>query len=139
MTNGPMHYLVHLSGFLNTCQCHTTARPSPPPPQPHPLLTHFRHGPGRFGDIKGLANISCSGLCTEGHFCPLGSALPTAVPCGNASVYCPTGSGSPVQAGVWIVTSLSLRSQLTVLQYLECTARFAQPILQASCLHDSVA
>ena len=35
------------------------------------------------------------GFCRAGHYCPQGSAVADAVDCGNATVYCPSGSFAP--------------------------------------------
>ena len=35
------------------------------------------------------------GFCSPGYLCPQGSATPTAENCGNATVYCPSGSFAP--------------------------------------------
>ena len=57
---------------------------------------------GRFGCSTGIGSALCSGPCTPGFFCPLGSSSSQAYPCGGnasdplaAAFYCPTGSGSP--------------------------------------------
>ena len=51
---------------------------------------------GRYGNELGLFNSSCSGSCSPGFYCPLGSTNSTFIRCGDASVYCPEGSSSPV-------------------------------------------
>ena len=51
---------------------------------------------GRYGSELGLFNSSCSGSCSPGFYCPLGSTNSTFIRCGDASVYCPEGSSSPV-------------------------------------------
>ena len=51
---------------------------------------------GRYGGELGLFNSSCSGSCSPGFYCPLGSTNSTFIRCGDASVYCPEGSSSPV-------------------------------------------
>ena len=58
---------------------------------------------GRAGIVDGLTNSSCSGECEAGFYCPAGSTSFTAVPCGNAGVYCPPASGGPttVSAGYY--------------------------------------
>jgi len=51
---------------------------------------------GRFGSTMGNTNSSCSGVCTEGHYCPQGSSSSKQYPCGkDATVYCPRGSSEP--------------------------------------------
>ena len=51
---------------------------------------------GRYGSTVANTNSSCSGLCTEGYFCPEGSSSPKQFPCGtDATVFCPRGSESP--------------------------------------------
>jgi hypothetical protein len=52
--------------------------------------------PGRFGATSGAENSSCSGACAAGYVCAAGSVTSTAAPCGDASVYCPAGSGLPL-------------------------------------------
>ena len=56
-----------------------------------------------------------SGPCTEGYFCPSGSSKSEEVPCGDPSLYCPTGSPSPlaVQPGWYTVNgSTTTRSAI---------------------------
>src|SRR5262249_4025647 len=50
--------------------------------------------PGTFGNITGLLNSTCSGICQAGYYCPSGStsANQTACPVG---FYCPDQSGMP--------------------------------------------
>lgn len=42
-----------------------------------------------------MADPECSGKCTAGHFCPVGSISPFERKCGGVSVYCPEGSWQP--------------------------------------------
>ena len=51
---------------------------------------------GFFGDSYGLSSISCSGACHHGFICPSGSSSSFSIDCGNATVYCPTGSSYPL-------------------------------------------
>jgi hypothetical protein len=51
---------------------------------------------GRFGNVSGLVSSDCSGECAAGYYCPVGSSQSDEHPCGGVSVYCPPGSGSPV-------------------------------------------
>ena len=39
--------------------------------------------------------MSCSGVCTEGYYCPLGSVSAMESVCGSHSVFCPRGTGAP--------------------------------------------
>lgn len=50
---------------------------------------------GRFGDVPGLSDPSCSGVCMEGYYCPSGSISATQVECKAVDEYCPQGSGVP--------------------------------------------
>jgi hypothetical protein len=43
---------------------------------------------GRYQDAPG----SCQGVCTAGYFCPLGSTVDKAEPCGGSEWYCPEGT-----------------------------------------------
>ena len=52
---------------------------------------------GSFGMMAGLTSPLCSGLCTAGYYCGLGSTSSTQSMCGDTSVYCPEGSGQPVK------------------------------------------
>lgn len=60
---------------------------------------------------------SCSGPCTAGYYCPLGSITPTAVACGGAQVYCPPGSGAPipVDAGYYSTSTAALPAAQTAM------------------------
>lgn len=51
---------------------------------------------GRYGSEPGLGSRECSGLCRGGYYCPDNSTSPEEHECGNVSVYCPAGSGSPL-------------------------------------------
>lgn len=51
---------------------------------------------GRYGDVAGLKDSKCSGLCAAGYYCPLGSTSSMQQACGDASVYCPEGSATPI-------------------------------------------
>jgi hypothetical protein len=60
---------------------------------------------GRFGSAAALPNASCSGECTAGYHCPLGSVSGTALACGSVTVFCPAASGSPLAVAVgWYST-----------------------------------
>eukprot|EP00752_Nemacystus_decipiens_P010517 g9365.t1 len=50
---------------------------------------------GRFGASQMSVNASCSGSCSEGHFCPEGSHRADQYVCGNAAAFCPEGSSAP--------------------------------------------
>ena len=50
---------------------------------------------GRYGSRRRLWNVTCSGLCREGYFCPAGATSETERECGDSSVYCPEGSEVP--------------------------------------------
>ena len=58
--------------------------------------TAFNCSAGRFGCATGLGSPDCNGPCAAGFFCPPGSDSNRRYACGNASVYCPEGSGIPV-------------------------------------------
>lgn len=51
---------------------------------------------GVFGSTIGLQTASCSGQCSKGYFCPVGSTRADQQECGSASVYCPKGSTIPI-------------------------------------------
>ena len=62
---------------------------------------------GTYGDSEGLKQKNCSGLCTLGNFCPLGSSTPTLCPAGTygdseglkddaCSGLCPLGNFCPL-------------------------------------------
>ena len=53
---------------------------------------------GRFGATEGLDTIGCSGPCSAGYFCPIGSVADTEVQCGAPSLFCPGGMGAPLEA-----------------------------------------
>ena len=62
--------------------------------------TTFPCPPGRFGCATGLGSPDCNGPCAQGFYCPAGSDSNHATPCGNASVYCPEGSGLPLPVAI---------------------------------------
>lgn len=61
---------------------------------------------GRFGDILGSVNASCSDACLVGFYCPPGSISKIQIPCGSNHQYCPESSAypTPVSAGHYTVT-----------------------------------
>ena len=52
---------------------------------------------GKYGGPKLVARFHepCAHDCPEGYYCPLASNVGTRYKCGDASVYCPPGSGQP--------------------------------------------
>lgn len=44
---------------------------------------------GAYGSEYGLTNETCSGLCSPGFYCPVGSLSATEIPCGEPGKYCP--------------------------------------------------
>lgn len=60
--------------------------------------------PGRYGNVSGLANEDCSGLCAPGHWCPWASVSATERECGGPDVYCPAGSGAPSPVDIGFYT-----------------------------------
>lgn len=68
---------------------------------------------GRYGSRSMETSAECSGTCAAGFYCPLASTNSTAIACGNANVFCPTGSAvpTPVLPGYY-----SIRSSLAALQ-----------------------
>jgi hypothetical protein len=52
---------------------------------------------GRYGDTVRVTNASCSGVCSAGFYCPLGSTGPESLPCSaTPDRYCPAASESRV-------------------------------------------
>ena len=51
---------------------------------------------GRYGSEMGLSDSSCTDMCSPGFYCPPGSTNSTFLECGNPTVYCPSGSSSPL-------------------------------------------
>ncbi len=47
---------------------------------------------GRYGGVFGLYNDTCSGNCTAGYYCPVGSVAAQQEHCGNPNYFCPTGT-----------------------------------------------
>ena len=70
---------------------------------------------GRFGSTLRSWNSSCSGLCTAGYYCPAGSMRAMQLPCTDRGMYCPEGSGSPIQGmvGYYSISVESLNVTLT--------------------------
>jgi hypothetical protein len=62
---------------------------------------------GFYGDRTGLSTPTCSGPCPPGYFCPNGTAVPTANPCGSAAFYCPQGSSAPVACVISSISGMS--------------------------------
>ncbi|KAF0738163.1 hypothetical protein Ae201684_006141 [Aphanomyces euteiches] len=62
---------------------------------------------GRYGNESGLALSTCSGVCPQGHYCPVGTVHPVSdspqvsliffqVECVNPATYCPAEASAPV-------------------------------------------
>jgi hypothetical protein len=68
--------------------------------------------PGTYGSNTGLTSPSCSGLCEEGYYCPIGSTSPQQHQCGDPSVYCPIGSIEPQPVSNGYFTGLTLPPSL---------------------------
>ncbi|CAM9216910.1 unnamed protein product, partial [Sphacelaria rigidula] len=51
---------------------------------------------GTFGETEGLQDVSCSGPCPAGWYCPAGTVNSFALPCGGPRVFCPEGSRRPL-------------------------------------------
>lgn len=49
----------------------------------------LRCPPGTYGSSIGLSNAICSGLCSSGWYCPIGSIFPRNIPCATSIQYCP--------------------------------------------------
>ncbi|GMH82064.1 hypothetical protein TL16_g09137 [Triparma laevis f. inornata] len=54
---------------------------------------------GRYG-LGGSGDSTCSGKCKAGYYCTLGSWSVTQLQCGGDMVYCPEGSGLPLNVTV---------------------------------------
>jgi hypothetical protein len=50
---------------------------------------------GRYGATAGMTSTLCTGPCSPGYYCPIGSTSPTQNKCGNANLFCPEGSALP--------------------------------------------
>ena len=87
--------------------------------------------PGVFGNASGLTSPACSGPCAAGYYCPSNSTSPQQLPCGDVSLYCPKGCGSPVVAapGEYTVgeTALTRNGTLPCAAGNYCVAGVAQP------------
>lgn len=69
---------------------------------------------GVYGNQTGLKSAACNAdcweggcldsLCQEGYYCPLGSISSRQNECGNASVFCPTGSPYPTKVSTGYYT-----------------------------------
>ncbi|KAF0699237.1 Aste57867_10202 [Aphanomyces stellatus] len=84
-------------------------RPCDPSPcDPSLSLTNLTAA-GTFGAMPGLSTALCSGLCTAGYYCPLGSTSPLQQQCGSPVYYCPAGTASRqiVAAGYYTIASTS--------------------------------
>ncbi len=55
---------------------------------------------GRYGDVTGLTNNSCSGACTNGVLCPLQTTSAAGQPC-PAGGYCIAGVAQPCPSGTY--------------------------------------
>lgn len=77
----------------------------------------FMCPPGRYTASYRETNPLCAGSCQAGYYCAFAAISPFGVPCGEAGLICPEGSGAPllVPAGFYSVedVSESLRSAMT--------------------------
>lgn len=60
---------------------------------------------GTYGSTKQQTNSTCTGECTEGWYCPVGSVSPYEHACGDSSVYCPHASAAPIRVSPGYYTS----------------------------------
>lgn len=59
---------------------------------------------GRFG-VEGMGDAGCTGPCRVGYFCFEGSTSATENECGSPFVFCPEGTGAPVNVTTgWFAT-----------------------------------
>eukprot|EP01041_Mallomonas_annulata_P009845 gene9845-20480_t len=75
---------------------------------------------GMYGSEYGLHSPQCSGMCMPGYYCPLASTRYDQIACGSPSVYCPMGSALPtaVPMGYYTINgTLSSRHDIAI-----CTA-----------------
>ena len=63
---------------------------------------------GRYGERSGELDPMCTGRCMAGYYCPARSTRPTQHACGDATVYCASGSSAPahVSPGYYTVAEL---------------------------------
>eukprot|EP01038_Epipyxis_sp_PR26KG_P010959 gene10959-14719_t len=59
---------------------------------------------GRFGGIIQQYNVSCSGPCEEGFYCPAGSVSSRQIQCDSTSLYCPPNSSIPTRVSIGYYT-----------------------------------
>jgi len=64
-------------------------------PEQSDSATQYPCEAGRWS-AAGAGTPLCSGLCLAGYYCPEGSDSPTKHECGSDALYCPTGSGQPL-------------------------------------------
>ncbi len=77
-------------------------------PRPALVATPPPHPTGKYGTSASLSVPTCSGPCTAGFYCPPASRTSTTAQCGNVTVYCPEGSGSPVPVPLgWFTAPVS--------------------------------
>ena len=69
---------------------------------------------GKFGASTGLQTNECSGSCSSGYYCPIGSKSAVEEECGNLAVragenpvkyYCPAGVGTPIAVSTGYYTA----------------------------------
>ena len=83
---------------LTSSACSGKCSPGHYCPEASTSPTEVRCPPGRFGSADGLRSSGCSGRCEPGYYCPEASTRATMEYCGGDAVYCPAGSGKPVNA-----------------------------------------
>jgi hypothetical protein len=88
---------------------------------------------GVYGDQAGETTPGCAGACAAGYYCPAGSTRATAVPCGNVTVYCPSGASWPlvVLGGYYTVGVADITTQSS--QAICPTGSYCVGGVRASC------
>ena len=54
---------------------------------------------GTYGLVSTISS-DCTGPCSPGYYCPLGSTSPTQMECGGQYVYCPLNSSLPMNVSL---------------------------------------
>ena len=72
---------------------------------------------GRFGAQAGETSPVCTGDCTQGHYCPAGSTVPTQEPCGTPTMYCPAVRAHVLLVGTLVTALVDWRHWPLVLSF----------------------
>ena len=81
----------------------------------------------RYGDQEGLWTPECSGTCSPGYYCPVGSISPTQIECGGPDKYCPGENSFPLDINKGFYTTIDASTECPPGTFRDVSTTSAQP------------